>query len=42
MNIDAFIQSLDIMWKGMGGIFVVMLIVFVFIKALTYFFPGED
>jgi len=42
MNIDGFIQSLEIMWKGMGGIFVVMLIIFVFIKGLIYFFPGEE
>ncbi|MEG1256561.1 OadG-related small transporter subunit [Clostridium sp.] len=42
MHIEAFKQSLEIMWKGMGGIFVVMLIVFVFIKGLTYLFPGEE
>ncbi|MEG2017953.1 MAG: OadG-related small transporter subunit [Clostridium sp.] len=34
---EVFMQSLEIMVKGMGGIFVVMLIIFLAIKALTYF-----
>ena len=34
---EVFIKSLEIMVKGMGGIFVVMLIIFIAIKLLTYF-----
>ena len=34
---EVFMHSLEIMAKGMGGIFVVMLIIFLAIKALTYF-----
>lgn len=33
---EVFIKSLEIMVKGMGGIFVVMLIIFLAIKLLTY------
>ena len=34
---EVFIKSLEIMVKGMGGIFVVMLIIFIAIKLLAYF-----
>lgn len=34
---ETFLITLDIMAKGMGGIFVVMLVIFAAIKALTYF-----
>lgn len=33
---ETFLTTLDIMVKGMGGIFVVMLVIFAAIKALTY------
>lgn len=38
MNIEGFYESLAIMVKGMGGIFVVMLVIFVFIKLLSHLF----
>lgn len=34
---EVFIKSIEIMIKGMGGIFAVMLIIFAAIKLLTYF-----
>jgi Na+-transporting methylmalonyl-CoA/oxaloacetate decarboxylase gamma subunit len=42
MNLDVFMESLVIMVKGMGGIFVVMLIIFLAIKGLSYLFKGEE
>ncbi|WP_346889608.1 OadG-related small transporter subunit [Clostridium sp. UBA1056] len=42
MNMDVFMESLVIMVKGMGGIFVVMLIIFLAIKGLSYLFKGEE
>ncbi len=42
MNMDVFMESLVIMVKGMGGIFVVMLIIFLAIKGLNYLFRGEE
>jgi len=42
MNVDVFMESLVIMVKGMGGIFVVMLIIFLAIKGLSYLFKGEE
>lgn len=37
---EVFMQSLELMLKGMGGIFVVMLIIYAAIKALV--FIGKD
>ena len=34
MNTEVFMQSLVVMAKGMGGIFVVMLVIFLAIKVL--------
>lgn len=34
MNMDVFMESLVVMGKGMGGIFVVMLIIYSSIKGL--------
>ncbi len=34
---EVFIKSLELMVKGMGGIFAVMLIIFIAIKLLSYF-----
>ena len=42
MNVDVFMESLVIMVKGMGGIFVVMLIIFLAIKGLGYLFKGDE
>lgn len=42
MNVDVFMESLVIMVKGMGGIFVVMLIIYLSIKVLSYLFKGEE
>lgn len=42
MNMDVFMESLVIMGKGMGGIFVVMFIIFLAIKGLGYLFKGEE
>ena len=42
MNLDVFMESLVIMVKGMGGIFVVMLIIFLAIKGLGYLFKGDE
>lgn len=42
MNMDVFMESLVIMGKGMGGIFVVMLIIYLSIKGLGYLFKGKE
>jgi len=42
MNMDVFMESLVIMGKGMGGIFVVMLIIYLSIKGLGSIFKGEE
>lgn len=34
---EVFIKSLEIMAKGMSGIFIVMLVIYGAIKLLTYF-----
>lgn len=34
---EVFIQSIEIMLKGMAGIFAVMLVIFLAIKLLNYF-----
>ncbi len=42
INIEAFMESLIVMGKGMGGIFVVMLIIFLAIKGLGSIFKGDE
>ncbi|WP_346928687.1 OadG-related small transporter subunit [Clostridium sp.] len=42
MNMDVFMESLVVMGKGMGGIFVVMLIIYLSIKALGSIFKGDE
>lgn len=39
---EVFIQSLEIMLKGMSGIFVVMLIIYIAIKAMVFFGKDKD
>ena len=39
MDMTAFLQTLPIMAKGMAGIFVVMLVILLGIKALGKIFP---
>ncbi|EYE88049.1 hypothetical protein Q428_09945 [Fervidicella metallireducens AeB] len=41
-NLTNFYESLEIMLKGMGGIFIVILIFFVLIKVLERLFPVEN
>lgn len=40
-NLNNFYESLVIMLKGMGGIFVVIIIFFLLIKGLEKLFPAE-
>lgn len=42
MNVQAFLNSLPIMLYGMGGIFIVTVLVFVCIKILTKLFPEKE
>lgn len=42
INIKLFMESLIVMGKGMGGIFVVMLIIYLSIKGLSSIFKGEE
>ena len=37
MNIENVLISLDIMWKGMGGIFTVIILVMLLVMLLTKF-----
>jgi hypothetical protein len=37
-----FIASLDVMWKGMLGIFIFMGIFYLLIHGLNRLFPGEN
>jgi Na+-transporting methylmalonyl-CoA/oxaloacetate decarboxylase gamma subunit len=41
-NLPAFFEGLEIMGFGMAGIFIVLLLIFVSIKALIKFFPSEN
>ncbi|GEM_PF-6407809 len=41
MNV-VFMQSLEIMLKGMSGIFVVMIIIFIAIKAIVFLGKDKD
>lgn len=40
-NLPAFFEGLGIMGFGMVGIFIVLFLIFVAIKGLLKFFPGE-
>lgn len=41
MNTEVFMESLVVMVKGMGGIFVVMLVIFLAIKGLSLISNGK-
>ncbi|MFI5359450.1 MAG: hypothetical protein ACHQYO_05310 [Halanaerobiales bacterium] len=41
MNIEGFLQTLPIALRGMGGIFVVMAIVYLSIKLVNIFFADN-
>ncbi|WP_253291025.1 OadG-related small transporter subunit [Acetivibrio sp. MSJd-27] len=42
MNIQALLHSLPIMGKGMLGIFIVILVIYVCIKLLNKLFPAKS
>lgn len=39
---DTFYQSLNLMWQGMLGIFIVILIIYIMIKLLIKIFPPKN
>jgi len=41
-NLDTFYQTLPVMGYGMAGIFIVMLIIFISIKALNLLFKEKN
>ena len=41
MNITALLASLPIMLKGMLGIFIVILVIYLYIKLLNKLFPAK-
>ncbi|RDU22737.1 sodium pump decarboxylase gamma subunit [Anaerosacchariphilus polymeriproducens] len=42
MNIDNVLISLDIMWKGMLGIFTVIILIMILVMLLTKFTNSSD
>ena len=39
---ETFFQALEIMWKGMASIFVVMIILTIFVYLITKFIKDKD
>ncbi len=42
ISVDAFLASLPVMGAGMGGIFLVMIIIYAVIRILGYLFPEKN
>ena len=42
IDLDIFLKSLDVMLWGMVGIFIVLIIIYLSIKALMKLFPGDE
>ena len=41
ISVDAFLKTLPVLVYGMGGIFLVMIIIYCVIRALNKFFPEK-
>ncbi len=41
IDFEAFLHSLDYMWKGMLGIFIVIIVIFLVVKLLGILFPEK-
>lgn len=41
MNIDAFLQTLPIIFYGLGGIFAVIIVIILCVRLLTSLFPAR-
>jgi len=42
IDLDIFLKSLDVMLWGMVGIFIVLIIIYLSIKALMKLFPADE
>jgi hypothetical protein len=41
INVDAFLNTLPMMLKGLAGIFIVILVVIIFVNLLNILFPAD-